>query len=96
MSQYISVWASPDENARKPYCTIGSGGHAVVHVDTVTISLGDIPDQAAYLRDWAHKLLALAADVDARSDTREPSGYDAPVPYAPTGLDERAAAEMLQ
>lgn len=53
------------------------------------------PHKADVLRDWAHQLLALAAEVDARQNTRPPSGYDAPIPYVlPTDAEDRAAAEM--
>lgn len=56
------------------------------------VGLSNLDDPATYLREWAHRLNALAAEVDAARDQREPKGYDAPVGH----FDERAAAEMHQ
>lgn len=99
MSTYISARLGLTGDAPLPKCYMGGTDASLPilewedeHYNTFEVTFARLDDPAPYLRSLAHRLNALAAEVDADRDQREPKGYDAPVGH----FDERAAAEMHQ
>jgi hypothetical protein len=96
MSTYISARLGLTRDAPLPKCYMGGTESNIPVVEWAegdfSVGLSNLNNPATYLREWAHRLNALAAEVDAARDQREPKGYDAPVGH----VDERAAAEMHQ
>lgn len=84
MSTYISARLGLTQDAPLPRCYMGGTDKTIPVVewadgDDFYVSLKLLDDPATYLREWAHSLNALAAEVDAAADQRAPSGYVAPV-----------------
>jgi hypothetical protein len=82
MTTYLGARLGLTADAPLPKCHMGGTDKGIPIMEwkdaDLYISFGLLDDPAAYLRDLAHALTALAHEVDQGRD-RQPTGYAAPV-----------------